>query len=310
MPNVTTPIPPNLTGDTQADIKKLKEWGTALIDELTYLFHNLDAGNVIEAGSVKAENIDTTTAFIQNAQIGALSADKLVAGNVDTEKVSVSDGGNQLEISGSEIVIRDKNYDRFLASYDKKSGKFHFILCNQAGQPTVSINSEGNAVFSGQVESSNIYASNVIGTGSLAYQEKVGGVFAQMDRTGIKIMQDKEQNRLQKVGMSVGDDGSAYLVLGAGNGEDSTTINGVVYTNGSFKVQKDEGHAMMGLVGYAPHINFWEDSGELWLSGNRVLINGVDTNRVLADLQSGISSLLNRVDALEKKAEDSQSGIY
>ncbi len=309
MPNVTTPIPKNLTGNTQEDLRQLKEWGTALIDELTYLFHNLDAGNVIEAASVKAENIDTTSATIGNAQIGALSADKLVAGRVDTEKVTVTDGDKQLEISGSEIVIRDENHDRFLAAYDKNSGKFRFFLCNEEGKPTVSISSDGNAVFSGQVESSAIFASTMIGTGSVAYENTEGGVFAQMDPTGIKIMQDKNKTRLQKLGMSVGDDGTSYLVLGAGNGENTTVINGVVYTDGSLKIQKDNGHAMMGLVGYAPYINFWEQSGELWLSGNRVLINGVDLNTAISNLQTGMSSILTRLEALEEKNEP-DSGIY
>ena len=309
MPNVTTPIPPNLTGNTETDVRRLKEWGTALIDELTYLFHNLDAGNVIEAASVKAENIDTTSATIGNAQIGALSADKLVAGSVDTEKVTVTDQDGNLEITGSELVIRDKNGKRFEASYNKTTNKFQFALFNKEGNPTVFINSDGNAVFSGKVESSTIYASTIIGTDSTSYAGKEGDVFAQMDPTGIKVMQDQRGNRLQKLGMSVGNDGSAYLVLGAGNGENSISVNGVVYTNGTFKLQKDNGHAMMGLVGYAPHINFWEESGELWLSGNRVLINGYDVNTQIAYLQAGLNSLQTRVEALEKK-NDTESGIY
>lgn len=309
MPNVTTPIPPNLTGNAEHDVRKLKEWGTALIDELTYLFHNLDAGNVIEAASVKAENIDTSSAVIGNAQIGALSADKLVAGSVDTEKVTVTDGEGKLEISGSEIVIRDKNRKRFEAAYNKDNEKFRFSLYNEDGVPTVFISSDGNAVFSGKVESSTIYASTIIGTESSAYEEKEGDVFAQMDPAGIKIMQDKSGNRLQKIGMSVGDDGTAYLVMGAGNGGDSMAVNGVVYTNGTFKIQKDNGHAMMGLVGYAPYINFWENTGELWLSGNRVLVNGNDVNNQISALQMGINSLQARVEALEKK-QNTDSGIY
>ena len=53
MPNLTTPIPPKLTGAAGDDIKAIKKWGTALIDELSYIFNNLDAGNVSEAASVK-----------------------------------------------------------------------------------------------------------------------------------------------------------------------------------------------------------------------------------------------------------------
>ncbi|MBO5364524.1 MAG: hypothetical protein J6A56_03565 [Clostridia bacterium] len=305
MPNVTTPIPPNLTGRTEEDIRRLKEWGTALIDELTYLFSNLDAGNVLEAASVKAENIDTGTAKIGNAQIGALTADKLVTGTVDTGKVTVSDGDSQLRISESEIVIRDRNHQRFVAAYDKETGKFRFLLCNEKGEPTVSINSGGNAIFSGQVESSAIYASTIIGTDSISYAEKEGGVFAQMDPTGLKVMQDGNGGRKQKIGMTVGSrDGAAYLVLGAGNGDESTNINGVVYTNGTFKIQKNNGHANMGLVGYAPFINFWEESGELWLDGSRVLVKGVDVVSQISNLQTVNNELWTKVEELEKKVNE------
>ncbi len=291
MPNLTTPIPPELTGKTEEDLTRLKAWGTALVDELSYLFHNLDAGNVLEASSVKAENIDTVNAKISNAQIGVLTADKLTAGTVDTQKVTVSDESGNLEIAGSKIVIRDRNCERFIAAYDKESKQFEFLLCNTDGVPTVSINSSGNAVFTGQVEGSAIYSSTIIGTNSEAYQTNNGGVFAQMDPTGIKMMQDSGGVRRQKLGMSVGSDGTSYIVLGAGNGQGSHNINGVVYTNGTFKIEKNESYANMGLVGYSPFITFWENNGELWVSGSTVKINGVDVLRKIDALEAAIQSL-------------------
>lgn len=294
MPNLTTPIPPNLTENAAENLKRIQAWGTALIDELTYLFSHLDAGNVTEASSVKAENIDTNSAKISNAQIGALTADKLIAGTVDTNKVTVSSDDGTLTLSGSQIAIRDQNQVRFLAAFDPDTGEFHFLLCNKLGVPTVDINSSGDAVFTGQVESSNIYSSTIIGTDSTSYAEATGGVFAQLDPTGIKIMQDEDGERQQKLGMSVGDDGTAYLVLGAGNGGNSHTINGVVYTNGAFKIEKNESYANLGLVGYAPQVYFWEETGELWLAGSKVLINGVD-------LAANYQALQQRVAALETK---------
>ncbi len=298
MPNLTTPIPPNLTENTAEDIKRIKAWGTALIDELSYLFNNLDANNVQEARSVKAENINTNDAKISNAQIGTLSADKLVAGTVDTNKVTVESRDGTLSLSGSELVLSDRNGVRFLAGMDPDSREFHFLLCNKQGVPTVAINSSGNAVFSGQVESSAIYASTVIGTDSDSYANTEGGVFAQMDPAGIKIMHDKYGERLQKLGMSVGSDGTAYMVLGAGNGQGAHSINGVVYTNGSFKIEKNDSCASLGLVGYAPQMSFWEDNGELWISGSRVLINGVDLEAKCQSLQTSLAYLEQRVNAL------------
>ena len=282
MPNLTTPIPPKLTGQGAEDISALKAWGTALIDELSYIFHNLDAGNVREAASVKAEHIDTTSAKIKNAQIGALTADKLVAGTVDTKQVKVADKGGTLEITDSKITISDTAHERFKAEYDKETGLFRFLLCNGRGEPTVYINSLGNAVFSGRVESSEIYASTIVGTDSVSYDAREGGVFADIDRTGIKVMQDKNLRRSQKIGMSVGDDGTAYLVLGEGDGTGGHIINGVIYTNGAFKIEKNEREATLGIVGSKAHLDLWEN-GELWLSGGRVLVNGRD---ILAELDS------------------------
>lgn len=287
MPNLTTPIPKKLTGSANEDVKSLQKWGTALIDELSYLFNNLDAGNVSEAASVKAENINTNTAKIQNAQIGVLTADKLKAGTVDTNLVTVSSESGNLNISGNRIVISDGSVDRFEAMYDENSNIFSFILRNANGDPTVYINSLGNAIFSGKIDSSEIYSSTIIGTDSVSYDEKNGGVFAEIDTTGVKIMQDKSNKRLQKIGMSVGDDGTAYMVLGAGDETGRVVINGVVYSNGSFLIQKNSSYASLGISGGQAIVSFM-DNGELWLRGSDVLINGRDVLKEIDALKAKI----------------------
>lgn len=291
MPNLTTPIPPNLTGETENDLKKFKEWGTALIDELSYVLNNLDAGNVIEASSVKAENIDTSSARIENAQIGALTADKLTAGTVDTGKVSISGENGKLLLSEAQIIITDRYNTRFMVAYNSSTKKFNFLLCNSSGTPTVSIDSSGNAIFTGKVESSSVYSSTIVGTDSDSYDTNTGGVFAQLDTTGIKVMQDKNSVRNQKIGMSVADDGTAYLVLGAGNGDGQRIINGVKYSNGAFVIEKNSSGASMGLKGYAPFINFWENTDELWLSGRSVKINGTDIEKKLSSIEQRLATV-------------------
>lgn len=275
MPNLTTPIPPKLTGAAGDDIKAIKKWGTALIDELSYIFNNLDAGNVSEAASVKAENIDTSNAKIQNAQIGNLTADKLRTGQLNTNLVTVESDFGNLSMSGSSIIISDNKEERFKVEYDPDTGLFSFVINNSEGNPTVYINSFGNAVFSGRVDSSEIFSSTIVGTDSVSYEQKEGGVFAEMDTKGIKILQDKNQRRLQKLGMSVGDDGTAYIVLGSGDGSGEVIINGVKYSNGSFVIQKNSSYSSFGTVGGNTVISFMDD-GELWLRGDRVLINGRD----------------------------------
>lgn len=273
MPNLTTPIPKKVTGITKDDIKAIQKWGTALIDELSYIFSNLDAGNVSEAASVKAENIDTSNAKIQNAQIDVLTADKLTAGTVDTNLVTVSSESGNLNITGTEIVISDGYTKRFEVMYDEKNDIFSFILRNKNGEATVYISSTGNAIFKGKIDSSEIFSSTIIGTDSISYDEKSGGTFAQIDPAGIKVMQDNKGDRQQKIGMSVGDDGTAYMVLGAGDGESETNINGVVYSSDSFLLQKNKSYASLGIVGGSNLISFMEN-GELWLRGIDVMING------------------------------------
>lgn len=290
MPNLTTPIPSRLTGDVQTDVQALKKWGTALIDELTYIFNNLDAGNVSEAASVKAENIDTANAKITNAQIGNLTADKLRAGQVDTDLVTVESENGTLSISGSSIIISDRNTERFKAEYNPTTDLFNFILYNSSGQPTVYINSAGNAVFSGRIDSSEIFSSTIVGTDSVSYASGTGGVFAEMDTDGIKIMQDKNGTRRQKIGMSVGDDGTSYMAFGAGDGTGKVTINGVTYSNGSFLIQKNESYTSMGVVGDNGIISFM-DGGELWLRGTDVLVNGRNVLDEIDSLKSQINNL-------------------
>lgn len=286
MPNLTTPVPARLTGDMSRDIGAIKKWGTALIDELSYILDNLDSGNVIEASSVKAENIDTTSARISNAQIGNLTADKLRAGTVDTDLVVVRSESGNLSISGNSIRIDDGLFNRFVAEYDKENDIFRFELCNSEGMPTVSINSLGNAVFTGKIDSSEIYSSTIVGTDSLSYEAEEGGVFAMMDSQGIKIMRDTEEGRSQKIGMSVGDDGTAYMVLGSGDGTDEHTINGVRYSRGSFLIKREDGSATLNIVGGNGIIAF-KDDGELWLSGDKVLVNGRDILAEIDQLKGG-----------------------
>lgn len=292
MPNFTTPIPPKLSGNTHEDITAIKRWGTALIDELTYIFNNLDSKNVIEAASIKAENIDTTNAKISNGQIGALTADKLTAGTVDTSKITVKDKNGKLKISGSEFAISDRNGERFCAAYDKTNDKFRFVLYNESGGPTVSINSDGNASFAGTVEGSAIYSSTIVGTSCENYQSCSGGVFAEITPKGIKMMQDKSGERKQKVGISVSDDGVAYLVLGAGDGSGKIIINGAEYTNGAFIVEKNETFTDLGIVGGKAHLTFYDD-GRIGLYGKNVLSNDVDIESELSSIKSRISKLEN-----------------
>ena len=197
-------------------------------------------------------------------------------------------------MTGSAIQIGDGQQDRFIARFDKTDGTFTFALINDEGDPTVYIDDGGNAIFTGTVESSNIFSTHMIGTSTEAYQQKEGGVFADINPTGIKIMQDKNHVRNQKLGLAVGNDGTAYIILGAGDGTDAVTINGVTYTNGTFNIQKFNNGASMGIVGSAPFISFWQNSGNINIDGTKVLINGMDVVEEIRALKNTGNTALSQ----------------
>ena len=112
-----------------------------------------------------------------------------------------------------------------------------------------------------------------------------------LDPAGIKVMQDKSSVRNQKIGMSVAEDGTAYIVLGAGNVSGKKNISGVVYSDGAFVIEKNSSGASMGIKGCSPFINLWEDSGELWLSGSSVLLNGLNIEQELTAVKQRLAKV-------------------
>lgn len=156
---------PVKSGNAAKDIKSIFDWAAALLDELNPLIRNLDAGNVREAASVKAQNIDTSSARISQAQIGALSADKLTSGSIDAEKISVKNisadeiksGSLTLEngmsiksntggliINGRSIQMSDTNGVPRIYMGASEGGKFIFSLINAAGDEGLRLDEKGN----------------------------------------------------------------------------------------------------------------------------------------------------------------------
>lgn len=275
IPNLTTPSPPPVKAEDGHAVKALREWGAALIDELTYLLANLDSGNVKSAGSVKAENIDTSTARISNAQIGVLNASKLIAGTIDTNRVTVSSADGNLQMSGTALAITDKNGNPlFYAGYDTEHNRFDFHLYGKGGKG-IYLNNDGNAVFSGMLSSSDIYASKIIGTSRSEFlSPTVGHSFVQIDRAGIKLVRARPgQEHQQKFGATIASDGSMVAALGEGEGDPAFYENGVAYRPGSFVLKKNANDtAEIGLCAQNSQIEF--ENGKINVTAENVTVNG------------------------------------
>lgn len=171
MANLTTAYPMR-TGDLQKDYEALYDWAVGLLDELKPLVNNLDAGNVAEAASVRAENINTNTAKIKDGQIHSLTADKLTAGTIDANKIQVihlnadnitagtlTVGGQvdiqneegTLKINGSEISMMDEQGNPRIQFGADREGQYLFLLQNSDGSQGLYLLDDGNVVFSGSI---------------------------------------------------------------------------------------------------------------------------------------------------------------
>lgn len=180
MPNLTTGFP-RRTGDAQKDYEYLYDWAVSLVDELKAILCNLDSGNVSEAASVKAQNIDVSQAKIKDAQITSLTADKLTAGTIDAEEIDVIninadniktgtlDAGNvtiesndtagTMKLDGDSLVFeegKDDNAVIRIALGRLDTGEYIFIVQNREKTKGIRMDETGNFTFTGDMVGGNI----------------------------------------------------------------------------------------------------------------------------------------------------------
>ncbi|MCI9626518.1 MAG: hypothetical protein HFI90_07020 [Clostridia bacterium] len=155
---------PQKNYSTEQDVEELQNIFTDFINKFQWLIGNLDTQNVIEARSVKAQNIDVTQAQIKDAQIGSLKADKLWAGTIDSGKVSIKekDSNKTIDITGSYIHFEENGKDRAGMGY-LPDGTFVFYINDPSGQQVqIGLDSDGNAIFRGDVVGGSITSDTTI----------------------------------------------------------------------------------------------------------------------------------------------------
>lgn len=161
MPNLTTPFLFLGGTDINKDMDEVQNWSINLIEELKYILCNLDAGNVTEAHSVKAQNIDCTQARIHNAQIQSLTADKLTAGTIDAGEITVKgeDENGMMIMSGETLVFYEKdehgeNKPRICIGFNGQ--RYVFEVYNREGQKEIEMDDNGNVIFRGIIRGGKI----------------------------------------------------------------------------------------------------------------------------------------------------------
>ena len=151
MPNLTTPFL-RLSGDTEQDLKQIEQWSVALVDELKSVLCNLDSGNVGEAASVKAQNIDCTKAKIKDAQVQSMTADKLTAGTINvSEGISITGSHDDkttgdygsMNITNETIEMYERGNLRIAIGRDE-DGHYIFTVQSRDGNSGIYMKEDGN----------------------------------------------------------------------------------------------------------------------------------------------------------------------
>ena len=224
-------------GDEKAQLANVQDVLTDLIDQLSHALYNLDAGNVKEAASVKAENIDTANAKIKNAQIKSLTADKLTAGTIDTELITIKgkDNSGSLILKNNMITVTQYGRKRLEVGKDE-DGIFVFRLNNSNGDTAMEINSDGQLAMTdgimiikeetgqGTVDRIKI-GMDETGTAAFVIYDKRGDPSLYTDDNGDAIFKGTvESGKIisnTTIDVTEGINVGKYITLDAGNYEES-----------------------------------------------------------------------------------------
>ncbi len=149
------------------------------------------------------ETADTLIKLYKTLSVMFSNLDSKNVKELLTGKTKISSGDGLCEISGAQILMRDKSGERLTIGADD-DGNFVFILKNKEGDEALSLSSEGEAVFSGDIKTEkNAEVGNSLYLG-------------RNDKSiGKKVLQfyDDETNDLEKVRIEAVKDEKGYVSL-------------------------------------------------------------------------------------------------
>ena len=121
-----------------------------------------------------------------------------------TGKTKISSGDGLCEIDGAKIIMRDKSGEERLNIGADENGNFVFILKNTDGDEALTLSSDGEAVFSGDIKTEK--SAEVGNSLYLGRNDK---------SIGKKVLQfyDDETNDLEKVRIEAVKDEKGYVSL-------------------------------------------------------------------------------------------------
>ena len=101
------------------------------------------------------------------------------------------------------------------------------------------------------------------------------GIFVDIGHKGMKIFQEKGNGETgQKLGTTVDSEGTVFLILGEGNGDNQYTFNGVKYSDDVLMISKGRNTTDIVLLGMNSGIQMFQDN--LALNAGRVTVNSYE----------------------------------
>lgn len=123
----------------------------------TYISHDIDTSEVIETFGKLLHQL--------NAIMNNMDSDNVKRLNTNKTVIKSEDGCT--ELSGSQIKMTDAaGTKRAVLGNNKKNGKFYFTIYDGEGNPAISLDNDGNAVFTGIVSGAQITSGSTINVGT------------------------------------------------------------------------------------------------------------------------------------------------
>ena len=165
----------NITDLTAANIKvNVIEGNTANLQTVLSKFISGENGQIVHLTS---QNVLIDNAVIKDAMIDTVSINKLLAGDISTNKFRIKSDNGGIEIVGATQQFKDKNNKVRIQMGQDTQGDFNFILRGEDGTTTL-IDNTGikEKAIANDLIKENMVASNAIGEKQINYSSLITGL--------------------------------------------------------------------------------------------------------------------------------------
>jgi len=191
---------------------------------------------------------DTLIRLYKSLNVMFSNIDSKNVTSLETKKTKISSGDGLTEIDGAKIIMNDAKGKKRLIMGADDSGNFTFTLMNALGEDSLSLSSDGNAVFSGDIKTKN---NAEIGNSVFLGKDDVNA--------GVKTIQfyddDTDDRKKVRIEAKKDEKGVAELNIVADR-ITLTTLNGVYDYGGNYFITSSPGGAYVLIDGVEYPVKF------------------------------------------------------